>query len=42
VVNAMAVDLSKSAGEVVQLAPVQQNLTPPTASETQEALALQG
>jgi len=40
--NAIAVDLSKPAGAIVPLTPIQQNLTPPTASETSEALAFQG
>ena len=40
--NAIVVDLSKPAGAVVPLTPIQPNLTPPTASETSEVLAFQG
>src|ERR1017187_646648 len=36
--NAMAVDLSRPAGDVVPIAPSQQRLTSPTESETQEGL----
>ncbi|MBN2573552.1 MAG: site-specific integrase [Deltaproteobacteria bacterium] len=40
--NAMAVDLSRPAGTVLPIAESRPNLTPPTASETSEALAFQG